>query len=123
MTSPAMPHGSSAIPTRPSANNLRSWLAAVLIPEVLVGALFLGEGLTAALGYSEESRGPILLEWLISLAVLAAPAIPAVIAVVFGLRARREGHTWAVIPVAAGVIALAYLLMSLVLMVLGQIIS
>lgn len=95
-----------------SANNLRAWLAAILIPEVLIGALFLGEGLFAVLGYRDGETVPLLPAMIISVAVFLAAMIPAALAVLFGRTARREGHRFAIVPVALGLAALAYLVLS-----------
>jgi len=104
-----------------SANNLRAWLAAILIPEVLIGALFLGEGLFAVLGYRDGVTVPLLPAMIISVAVFLAAMIPAALAVLFGRTARREGHRFAIVPVALGLAALAYLVLSFGVVVADQI--
>jgi hypothetical protein len=102
-------HARHSRPRTPPERHLRlAWVFVALTPVAFVGAMFLGEGLLTAAGYDVEDTVPfdVMLR-------SAGPAIllmiaPAVAAVWYGLRARREGLAKGSVPaLVGGVVAVA----------------
>lgn len=84
-----------------------AWVFVALTIPAFVGAMFLGEGLLTAAGYSAEETVPL------GVALRAGgPAVlliiaPTVGAVWFGLRARREGSPTGWVPALVGAVIAA----------------
>jgi ABC-type uncharacterized transport system permease subunit len=100
---------SNAAPASGSVNILRAWLSVTLIPAVLVGAMFVGEALISALGYPTGVQPvPLPVALIVAIPVNLVAMVPAALAVLFGRRARREGHASAVVAIVIGWAALVF---------------
>jgi len=87
-----------------------AWISVGLIPVAFIVAMFIGDGLLTVQGYeSEPDEFPPL-----GVALRAAlPAglvmmAPAATAVVFGVRAHRDGTPAGIIPALVGIVVVAY---------------
>ncbi len=95
-------------------NNLRlAWVAVAVIPVAFVLAMAVGEGLQSLSGHADGDV-PTGTALLIGLPVTAVAMIPALLAVLFGRRASREGHRSGRYAVIIGVAVIAYWLLTLI---------
>jgi phosphotransferase system glucose/maltose/N-acetylglucosamine-specific IIC component len=103
-------------------NRARAWICVVLIPVAFVVAMFVGEGLISALGYESGAEAPVpfLVALLVGVPVTLGAMVPAALAVLFGRRARREGHGSALLAVAIGWATLTFWVTTLVLAVVQR---
>lgn len=117
-------HQSSSNPAGafPMDNRARAWICVVLIPVAFVVAMFVGEGLISALGYESGAEAPVpfLVALLVGVPVTLGAMVPAALAVLFGRRARREGHGSALLAVAIGWATLTFWVTTLVLAVVQR---
>jgi hypothetical protein len=93
-----------------SGNARRAWVAVVLMPVAFVVAMAVGEGLISALGYESGAEVPVPLAVALAVGVpvTLAAMIPPALAVLFGRRARLEGHRSALLAIAFGGAALLF---------------
>jgi hypothetical protein len=100
--SPAPPGNSNALRT--------AWIAVALIPVALLLAMVAGEGLIDALGYPGDGPdAPLWLALLVATPITLLAMIPAVVAYVYGHRARRAGAgRAATAAMAIGILVIAY---------------
>jgi Ni/Fe-hydrogenase subunit HybB-like protein len=111
MAQHSMHHSTSKpAPTFGSDNSRRAWICVALIPVAFIVAMVVGEGLITALGYESGAEQPVpfLVALLVGVPVTLGAMAPAALAVLFGRRARREGHGLAVVAVAIGAATLAF---------------
>lgn len=108
----------SDMTTRRAERDFRfAWVSTGLIPVAFVVAMFVGEGLIDLLGY--PSGGPDAPLW--AVALVGGPTTllamtPAILAVVYGRRARREvRRRAAAAPAVIGGVACAYWVATFVL--------
>jgi hypothetical protein len=123
MAQQSMPHSTSnPAPAFRLDNRAKAWICVVLIPVAFVVAMFFGEGLITALGYESGAEAPVpfLVALLVGVPVTLGAMVPAALAVLFGRRARREGHGWALVAAAVGWATLAFWVTTLVLAVLQR---
>ena len=107
---------SSPAPAFGSNNSRRAWVAALLIPVAFVLAMAVGEGMISLLGYESGAEQPVpfLVALLVGVPLTVGAMIPSALAILYGRRARHEGHGLALIPIAAGWATLAYWVFTLV---------
>ncbi|MBI5948155.1 MAG: hypothetical protein HY875_08460 [Chloroflexi bacterium] len=93
MSTLTIPPDGDSSPRADGRRNLRrAWVCVALIPVAFVVAMVVGEGLIDALGYPSGEKDPPFWAALAVGGPLAALAMaPAVLAFVYGRRARREG--------------------------------
>jgi len=112
--------------TMRAERNLRSaWISVGLIPVAFVLAMFAGEGLIDALGYPSGGPDPPLWAALLVGGPMTLLAMaPAVLAVVYGRRARRESRSRAALAATVtGAVAAAYWVVTFVLGVLQRLVG
>lgn len=86
-----------------------AWISVAVIPVAFVAAMVLGEGLLSLQGYDPGSEEPapsqaVLLAGIPALLVMVAPTIPAIL---FGVRANRQGVAGGRIPAVIGAVVAA----------------
>lgn len=87
-----------------------AWISVVLIPVGFVGGMLLGEALVSAQGFEvgSDEFPPLGVALLAGLPALVIVMAPAVLAIVLGLRARRQGASTGWIPALIGALVAAY---------------
>jgi hypothetical protein len=91
-----------------------AWVAVVLIPAGFVGGTLVGEGLLSLRGHDSGAEQSPPLNVVVT---SAAPAmlillLPAVAAIVFGIKARNRGARNGVVPAVIGIVVGAYSLLA-----------
>lgn len=91
-----------------------AWVSTALIPVGFVIAMVVGEGLLSLQGYDSGAEtvptaGVALLAVGPAVVILVLPAVAAII---FGLRARRRGARNGIVPAVIGIVLVAYALLS-----------
>jgi hypothetical protein len=88
----------------PAERHLRlAWVFVALTVPAFVGAMFLGEGLLSALGYSSDDTSiPFDVVVRAGGPALLLMVTPPALAVWYGLRARREGSPQGFVPAVVG---------------------
>lgn len=91
-----------------------AWVSTALIPVGFVIAMVVGEGLLSMQGYDSgaETAPPLGVALLAAGPAIVILVVPAVAAIVFGLRARRRGARNGIIPAVIGIVFVAYALLS-----------
>lgn len=84
-----------------------AWVSVVAIPLAFVAAMFVGEGLLSMQGYESggEEFPPIHATLLSAVPAIVIMIAPAISAIWFGFRARRQGVRSGLIPAVVGVAA------------------
>lgn len=103
-----------------SVAHRRAWWAVASIPVFLVVAFAVGEGVRSLLGYPSGSDIPLWASLVTDLAVLLVCALPAVVAIVLGRRARRGGVSSALAPAVIGAVVIAAVLVLTIVTEIGD---
>ncbi|WP_427172502.1 hypothetical protein [Arthrobacter sp. 92] len=107
---------------RPDARRLRrwAWVSVAAVPLAFAAAMFLGDGLLSMQGYSSGGENPVPLgaALLAGVPAVLLMAFPAVAAIVLGLRARKRGAAYGIVPAAIGLTVVAFALLTNALPVL-----
>jgi fatty acid desaturase len=99
-----------------------AWICLALTFVGFIVGMVLAEFLVAGLGYDETDSGaiPAAVKTLAGLTSILVLGVPAVLTIVFGVRARRAGRPVGVVPVIISSLVLAYVI---VLYVLGAVLG
>lgn len=104
---------SNDIHTKDAPRDLRrAWIAVAMIPVAFVVVTVLGEFVIAALGYPSggNKTAPTSIRVAVGIPATLVLMSPAVIAGIYGLRARREGEPRGLWPAIVGIAATAIFL-------------
>lgn len=81
----------------------RAWISVALIPVALIVAMVVGEGLYGLLGYKpEEGAEPLWVALAAGIPAVLLFLAPCVSAVLYGNRARAQGHRLGWVPLSIG---------------------
>ncbi len=98
-----------------------AWVTMGLALIAMIPAMLVAEGLIVVMGFDVTHQEPLPL-WagaLLSVLVLVLELTPSALAVMFGLRARREGREIGLVPAIVGGLAGAYYLITAVIGLIG----
>lgn len=111
---PTTPAGSAA-PTDVGRRSLRNaWISVAAIPVAFILAMVAGQALSALMGYDAAAGEPPTAGVILAAALPAVMIMiaPTVFAIVFGLRARRQGVTSGLIPAIIGIAAAVWAILT-----------
>lgn len=118
-----MPHAVSDEKTDhqvPRRDLRKAWIATALIPVALLAAMVLGQLAFEALGYPSGGKtpplGPRVAVGIPATLLLVAPGV---VAGLYGLRARRAGEPWGLVPAIGGIVIAAIFVLQAVLGFVG----
>jgi hypothetical protein len=94
-----------------------AWICLVFVPPAFLAGMLIGEGLISLQGFDPAGvpvppSGPVLLAAIPGVLVIVAPAV---VALVFGLRANRAGVRRGLVPAVIGIVVVGYVVITNVL--------
>jgi hypothetical protein len=100
----------SPVPTPARRNLRRAWIWVVLAPIGFALAMLLGERAVDALGYPAggDKVAPAWIDAIVSAVVILVGILPGAAAMVYGMRARRDGLRRGRVPAVIGAVVVLY---------------
>lgn len=102
----------SSPPVGAGPQGRRAWIAVALIPVAFVLAMVVGEGLVSALGYRGVDEPPWWVVGVVGGSMTLMILAPALAALVYGRRARREGYGPGLVTERIGIVMAVYVVLT-----------